>query len=218
MYSYPFGQAAPLANAFVQTLLLLFCPLFIALVFGGFLGFGLYFANHPLFAKRRGLHPFILSVLGLFKSYPFIGLLPLIYLLVQRLTGLSENVTALLLLTLGGIVHVAWRFQKALSKVDPHLMEAAAASGLNRRQITLLILFPEANTYLMHATIQSCLFLTSAGAVLGTVAGGGLAGLALRAAFFSPDTPTLATCLASLAVLFLLLGWLCAHLAGKEKE
>jgi ABC-type methionine transport system permease subunit len=217
MYNYPFGQGAPLANAFVQTLLLLFCPLFIALVFGGLLGFGLYFANHPLFARRKGVHPFFLSVLGLFKSYPFIGLLPLGYLLTQRLTGLSENVTALLLLTVGGIIHVAWRFQKALGKVDPHLMEAAAASGLNRRQITLLILFPEANTYLMHASIQSALFLASSGAVLGTVASSGLAGLALRAAFLSPDTPTLVTCLASLAVLFLLLGWLCAHLAREEK-
>lgn len=217
MYNYPFGQGAPLANAFVQTLLLLLCPLFIALVFGGFLGFGLYFANLPLYARRKGASPLALALPGLFKSYPFIGLLPLIYLLVQRLTGLSENVAALLLLTLGGIAHVAWRFQKALGKVDPHLIEASAAAGLNRSQITLLVLFPEASAYLMHASIQSALFLVSAGAVLGTVAGGGLAGLASRATFLSPDTPTLVSCLLLLALLFLLLGWLCAHLAGKEK-
>ncbi len=215
LYVYPFPQFSPLANAFLQTLLLLLCPLSISLLLGGFAGLFAFVKCHPLFARARHPFPPAHPRPGFFRAYAFLTLIPLFYPLTSKVLGLADGLSVLMILSLGGTGHFAWHLWKALNGMDLSLPEAALAAGLGTRQIILRVILPESRARVCHALAETSLFLLASGAVAGFLAGGGLAGLAAASA---QDSPVWLGSFALQAGLFLLLGTISARCAkGAER-
>lgn len=185
-------QADSLGNAFLQTLLLFLCPLLLSLLIGGLTGLGLYIRTLP--GRGDSMRS---GAKAAFVSYAFLGLLPVILLLVQAVAPRAAVAALYLLLVVAGTAHAALGVEKALGQVDRHVLEAAVASGLTNRQVILRVLLPQGKLPLAAAFLSLSLFVLAAGAIGGAVAAGGLMGLA--------KTASLAPCLMLETLLYVLL-------------
>ena len=215
MYSYPFSEAAPLWNALFQTLLLLFCPLVLSLIGGFFLGPILYFSDNPLSSRHHASAGWLRILLFPFHGFPFIGLLSLLILLIKQLTGMMDGALLFILLTLGGIVHFSMMLKNAMEDVNPQVVDAAKAAGLSQRQIAYRILLPESERRLLHGACETAVFLLAAGAVSGSIIGGGLTGLAFQTSAITPDADIVWFCSLLRAILFVLFKAWASQLAKK---
>ncbi len=215
MYNFPIAQAAPLVNALLQTLLLLFCPLVIAVLLGGALGVLLFFRRHPLFAKNPK-HAFASVKLAPYlRSTAYLGLLPLLFLLLRQIPGIAESTAVILLLSLGAAVYMTVHVFGSFHALDASTLEMALSSGLLNLSILRRVLFPLARNRLLRTLCDTTLFLLAMGTVSGCVSGIGLAGLAIRSGLPDLGSLTWIWCLLLLLPLFLLAGGLSARFAKK---
>jgi ABC-type methionine transport system permease subunit len=215
MYDYPIAQAAPLLNAFLQTLLLFICPLVIAAILGGSLGMWLFFRRHPLFARRARPRLDAARPLPYVRSMVYLGLMPMLLLILGHIPGLPGGTPVVLLLSLGATVYLAYHVYSVLHTLDASILEMALASGLTHQDMILRVMLPLGKNSLIHTLCETALFLLAMGAVAGCVAGGGLTGLALQSGFSGTDRLTWLICLLLLAPLFLLVSWLSSRFAKK---
>jgi ABC-type methionine transport system permease subunit len=215
MYNYPIAQAAPLINAFLQSLLLLVCPLVISAIVGGTSGMWLFFRRHPLFARRARLRFSAVKPLPYARSMIYLGLMPMLLLLMRNIPGLTGAASVILLLSMGAAVYLAYHVYGGLHTLDASILEMALASGLDRQEMIMRVLLPLGKNSLLHALCETALFLLAMGAVSGCVAGGGLTGLAVQGGLNGTDALTMLLSLLLLAAMFLFLGRLSSRFAGK---
>ncbi len=217
MFDYPIAQASPLVNAFAQTLLLLIFPLTIASVLGGSLGLWLFFKRHPLLMGSTKCRTYAARPAPCIRSLGYIGLLPLILVLLRRLPGLTDSTAVTLLLSIGATVHFAFHVYSELYALDVSLLEMALSSGLSHRAIIRRVLLPAGRRRLVHALLETALFLLALGAVAGCVTNTGLAGLAVYASSIESDGLQWLGCLLLFSPLFLLAAWLSSRYAAKAE-
>ncbi len=213
MYDYPIAQASPLVNAILQTLLLFICPFVVAILLGGSLGMWLFFKRHPLLAGRaRPL--FAIGPLPYARTMIYLGLLPMLLLLVLCIPGMAASTVVLVLLSLGAAVHLAFHMYGELYTLDESILEMALASGLDYPAMIRRVLLPLGKNRIFHAVCETALFLLAMETVAGCVADVGLAGLAISSGS-AGNVLILLLGLLLLAPLFLLIGWLSSHFAKK---
>jgi ABC-type methionine transport system permease subunit len=215
MFNYPIAQASPLVNAILQTLLLFICPLVIAAILGGSLGMWLFFYRHPLFARRARPRLAAAKPLPYIRSMVYLGLMPMLLLILGHIPGLTGGTSVVLLLSLGATVHLAYHVYGELHTLDTSILEMALASGLNHQDMILRVLLPLGKNGLIHTLCETALFLLAMGAVAGCVAGGGLTGLALQSGFSETDGLTWLFSLLLMAILFLCVSLLSSRFAKK---
>ncbi len=214
MYDYPISQASPLVNAILQTLLLFVCPFVIAILLGGSLGMWLFFKRHPLFTGRaRPLSA--IRPLPYARAMIYLGLLPILLLLLLRIPGMAAGTAALVLLSLGATVHLAFHIYSELFTLDESILEMALASGLDHQAMIRRVLNPLGKNRIIHAICETALFLLSMETIAGYMVNLGLAGLMIWSGFIGTDILLLLLSILLLAPLFLLVGWLSSHFAIK---
>jgi len=214
MYSFPNAQASPLVNAFLQTLLFFVCPFVIAILLGGSLGMWLFLKRHPLPAIRSR-HRLASRPLPYSRAMVYLGLLPILLLLVQRIPGLEADTAALLLLSLGATDFLASHMYNGLNTLDASILEMALASGLDHRAMIRRVLLPLGKNRILHAICATALFLLAMETIAGFATDTGLAGLVIRVGFIGPDVLPLLLGLLLLAPMFLLLSLLTTRYAKK---
>ncbi len=218
MYDYPFPQAAPLVNAFLQTLFLLLFPLVIASIAGGSLGLWLFFRRHPLLSRSAKPRPAGTKALPCLRSLWYLGLMPMLLLWMQRTSGMAYGTAAALLLSLGATAHLTFHVYGAFYAIDESTLEMALASGLSGWGLIRRVLIPLGKNRLLHTLCETALFLLAMGSVAGCAVGGGLTGLALRDGLLQTDGLTWFLCLLLLAFLFFLVSRLSFRFAQNAEK
>ncbi len=215
MYSYPIEQASHLMNAILQTLLLFVCPFVIAILLGGSLGMWLFLKRHPMLAMHERQR-FAARPLPYTRAMIYLGLLPLLLLLVQRIPGMGAGTAALVLLSLTATDHLAFHVYNELCMLDASILEMSLASGLDHQAMICRVLLPLGKNRIIHAICETSLFLLAMETIAGCVTDVGLAGLAIWIGFTGADVLILLLSLILLAFLFILAGCLSRSYAKKQ--
>lgn len=215
MYSFPIMPDLPLLNAVLQTLLFFVCPFVIAILLGGSLGIWLFLKRHPLLSVHARPHLDI-KQLPYARAMMYLGLFPILLVLLMSIPGMGTGTAVLVLLSLGAIFHLAFHLYCGLYTMDVSILEMALASGLDHQAMIRRVLIPMGKNRIIHALCETALFLLAMESVAGFVTGIGLAGLAIWNGIAGSDGFMLLLSLLLLVPLFLLTGCLSSHFAKKS--
>lgn len=130
---------------------------------------------------KRKFYQAVNSLIGLFRSIPFIILLVLLLPLTRLLVGTSIGSTATLVpLSIAAIPFVAKLTENIFNELPYSLIEAGISIGATGKQILVHILFPDALPALIQTISVTIINLIAYSAMAGAVGGGGLGDLAIR--------------------------------------
>ena len=166
------------AAATWQTLYMVGVASIISIFVGGFFGILLYVL------RQKQQHSISYAILGfivnIFRSIPFIILLILLIPFTRLLIGSSIGATsAIIPLAVAAIPFYARIMETALNDVDPGLLKAADAMGMNRKQTIFKVMLPEALGVLLQGATLLTISLIGFSAMAGAVGGGGLGEVAI---------------------------------------
>lgn len=120
-------------------------------------------------------------VINIFRSFPFIILMILVFPLSRIVVGTTIGSTASIVpLSIAAAPFVARIVEGAIKEVDTGLIEASESMGANPWQIIFKVLIPEALPSLIHGGTITIISLLGYSAMAGAIGGGGLGDLAIR--------------------------------------
>lgn len=181
-----------IAQAAIETALMLGIGLGAALLFGLPLGVLLYLTRRGNMADNRWLHGLLSWVVNLVRSFPFIILMVVLSGFTRMVAGTSIGpLAAAVPLSFAAIPYFARLAEQSLREIPRGVLEAAQAMGASPLQIIVKVLLVEARAGLIAGfTILTISFL-SYSAVAGVVGGGGIGDLAIRYGYQRYDTVVL---------------------------
>jgi len=191
-----------IAQALVETALMLGLGLASAVLLGGPLGIVLYLTRPGQLFAHRGLHGVLGWCVNLVRAFPFIilmvSLVPLTRLIVGSTIG---PVAASVPLAFAAIPYFARLVEQTLREIPRGVIEAAEAMGASPWQIIRKVLLNEARAGLISSlTILTISFLSYT-AVAGVVGGGGIGDLAIRYGYYRFQTDVMVAMVLLLVVI-----------------
>lgn len=159
-----------------------------ATIFAAF--FGLLLAVVLVLTRKGGLleNTIVYNVLDLvvnvFRSFPFIILIIVLFPFVKLVVGTSIGTDASIVpLTIGTAPFIARLIENALIEVDSGIVEAAKSYGASNFQIIFRIMLVEAVPALVNVLTLTIIVVIGFSAMAGTLGGGGLGDVAIRYGF-----------------------------------
>jgi len=124
------------------------------------------------------------NFVNIFRSFPFIILMIILFPLSRMIVGTTIGTTASIVpLTVAAIPFVARITENALSNVDKNIIKMAEMMGGRKKDILLKILIPESLPSIINGLTLTSINLIGFTAMAGAVGGGGLGDLAVRYGF-----------------------------------
>ncbi|MCI4592055.1 ABC transporter permease [Sphingobium sp. BYY-5] len=197
-----------IAQATLDTLLMLGCSLLLTLLLGIPLGVLLFLTDRGQISES----PIANRLLGLFvnilRSIPFVILLIVMIPLTLLVIGTSLGVSgAIPPLVAGAAPFYARLVETALRDVPRATIEAAQAMGATRLQIIIKVLLPEALSGLLSGATITAIALVSFTAMAGVVGAGGLGDLAIRYGYQRFQADVMLVTVVLLVLLVQLIQW-----------
>ena len=119
--------------------------------------------------------------INVFRSFPFIKLMILVFPLSRFIVGTTIGSTATIVpLSIAAAPFVARLIEGAIKEVDGGLIELSKSLGANNWEIIFKVLIPEAMPSLVHSFTITIISLIGYSAMAGAIGGGGLGDLAIR--------------------------------------
>ena len=119
--------------------------------------------------------------INVFRSFPFIILMILVFPLSRFIVGTTIGSTATIVpLSIAAAPFVARLIEGAIKEVDGGLIELSKSLGANNWEIIFKVLIPEAMPSLIHSFTITIISLIGYSAMAGAIGGGGLGDLAIR--------------------------------------
>lgn len=119
--------------------------------------------------------------INVFRSFPFIILMILVFPLSRLIVGTTIGSTATIVpLSIAAAPFVARLIEGAIKEVDGGLIELSKSLGANNWEIIFKVLLPEALPSLIHSFTITIISLIGYSAMAGAIGGGGLGDLAIR--------------------------------------
>ncbi|HZK20481.1 MAG TPA: methionine ABC transporter permease, partial [Treponemataceae bacterium] len=165
-----------------QTLAMVFWSTVFSLILGLPLGI-LLCTSDPIggIKPRPVMNQIITRIVNVFRSFPFIILMILLFPLSRILIGTSIGTAATIVpLSIAAAPFVARVIESALKEVDPGVVQAARVMGSTNSQIIFKVLLPEALPSLVAGITLTIINLIGYSAMAGAIGGGGLGDLAIR--------------------------------------
>ena len=144
---------------------------------------------------RPILYQLLTRIVNVFRSFPFIILMIILFPLSRILVGTSIGTKATIVpLSIAAAPFVARVIETALKEVDPGVIQAARAMGSTTWQIIYKVLIPEALPSLIDGMTLTVINLIGYSAMAGAIGGGGLGDLAIRYGYqrFRPEIMAIA--------------------------
>ena len=165
--------ASDFPQAIIDTLLMLVIGIFLAVIVVVTRKDGLK-ENEPVF--------WILDkIINLFRSIPFIILIPTVAVLSRALFGTTIGIEgALVPLVIGTAPFVARQMESAIMEIDPGIIEASIAMGLSTKEIIFDVYLRENIPGKIRGLTISFIALVGQIAIVGSVGAGGLGDMAIR--------------------------------------
>jgi len=125
---------------------------------------------------------------NVFRSFPFIILMVIMFPLTRAMAGTSIGTTAALVpLTAYAIPFIARVFENSLRETDSGVIEAAKSFGATDLQIIWRVYIKESIPRLLNGVTLLIINMVGASAMAGTIGGGGLGDVAIRKGYQSYD-------------------------------
>lgn len=151
-----------------------------------------------VYTKEGGLrpNPRLFSVLdfviNVFRSFPFIIMMILLFPVTRFIVGTSiGTVAATVPLTIAAIPFAARIIENSLNSVEAGVIEAARSFGARNHQIILRIMLVEALPSLVQGITNIFISIVAYSAMAGAIGGGGLGAVAINYGYYRRENTIL---------------------------
>lgn len=173
--------ASDFPQAIIDTLLMLVISGLISVVIGIFLAVIVVVTRKDGLKENQPVFWILDKIINLFRSIPFIILIPTVAVLSRALFGTTIGIEgALVPLVIGTAPFVARQMESAIMEIDPGIIEASIAMGLSTKEIIFDVYLRENIPRMIRGLTISFIALVGQIAIVGSVGAGGLGDMAIR--------------------------------------
>ena len=173
--------ASDFPQAIIDTLLMLVISGLISVVIGIFLAVIVVVTRKDGLKENQPVFWILDKIINLFRSIPFIILIPTVAVLSRALFGTTIGIEgALVPLVIGTAPFVARQMESAIMEIDPGIIEASIAMGLSTKEIIFDVYLRENIPGMIRGLTISFIALVGQIAIVGSVGAGGLCDMAIR--------------------------------------
>lgn len=173
--------ASDFPQAIIDTLLMLVISGLISVVIGIFLAVIVVVTRKDGLKENEPVFWILDKIINLFRSIPFIILIPTVAVLSRALFGTTIGIEgALVPLVIGTAPFVARQMESAIMEIDPGIIEASIAMGLSTKEIIFDVYLRENIPGMIRCLTISFIALVGQIAIVGSVGAGGLGDMAIR--------------------------------------
>lgn len=173
--------ASDFPQAIIDTLLMLVISGLISVVIGILLAVIVVITRKDGLKENQPVFWILDKIINLFRSIPFIILIPTVAVLSRALFGTTIGIEgALVPLVIGTAPFVARQMESAIMEIDPGIIEASIAMGLSTKEIIFDVYLRENIPGMIRGLTISFIALVGQIAIVGSVGAGGLGDMAIR--------------------------------------
>lgn len=173
--------ASDFPQAIIDTLLMLVISGLISVVIGILLAVIVVVTRKDGLKENQPVFWILDKIINLFRSIPFIILIPTVAVLSRALFGTTIGIEgALVPLVIGTTPFVARQMESAIMEIDPGIIEASIAMGLSTKEIIFDVYLRENIPGMIRGLTISFIALVGQIAIVGSVGAGGLGDMAIR--------------------------------------
>lgn len=173
--------ASDFPQAIIDTLLMLIISGLISVVIGILLAVIVVVTRKDGLKENQPVFWILDKIINLFRSIPFIILIPTVAVLSRALFGTTIGIEgALVPLVIGTVPFVARQMESAIMEIDPGIIEASIAMGLSTKEIIFDVYLRENIPGMIRGLTISFIALVGQIAIVGSVGAGGLGDMAIR--------------------------------------
>ena len=173
--------ASDFPQAIIDTLLMLVISGLISVVIGILLAVIVVVTRKDGLKENQPVFWILDKIINLFRSIPFIILIPTVAVLSRALFGTTIGIEgALVPLVIGTAPFVARQMESAIMEIDPGIIEASIAMGLSTKEIIFDVYLRENIPGMIRGLTISFIALVGQIAIVGSVGAGALGGMAIR--------------------------------------
>ena len=173
--------ASDFPQAIIDTLLMLVISGLISVVIGIFLAVIVVVTRKDGLKENEPVFWILDKIINLFRSIPFIILIPTVAVLSRALFGTTIGIEgALVPLVIGTAPFVARQMESAIMEIDPGIIEASIAMGLSTKEIIFDVYLRENIPGMIRGLTISFIALVGQISIVGSVGAGGLGDMAIR--------------------------------------
>ena len=173
--------ASDFPQAIIDTLLMLVISGLISVVIGIFLAVIVVVTRKDGLKENEPVFWILDKIINLFRSIPFIILIPTVAVLSRALFGTTIGIEgALVPLVIGTAPFVSRQMESAIMEIDPGIIEASIAMGLSTKEIIFDVYLRENIPGMIRGLTISFIALVGQIAIVGSVGAGGLGDMAIR--------------------------------------
>lgn len=173
--------ASDFPQAIIDTLLMLVISGLISVVIGILLAVIVVVTRKDGLKENQPVFWILDKTINLFRSIPFIILIPTVAVLSRALFGTTIGIEgALVPLVIGTAPFVARQMESAIMEIDPGIIEASIAMGLSTKEIIFDVYLRENIPGMIRGLTISFIALVGQIAIVGSVGAGGLGDMAIR--------------------------------------
>lgn len=173
--------ASDFPQAIIDTLLMLVISGLISVVIGILLAVIVVVTRKDGLKENQPVFWILDKIINLFRSIPFIILIPTVAVLSRALFGTTIGIEgALVPLVIGTAPFVARQMESAIMEIDLGIIEASIAMGLSTKEIIFDVYLRENIPGMIRGLTISFIALVGQIAIVGSVGAGGLGDMAIR--------------------------------------
>lgn len=173
--------ASDFPQAIIDTLIMLVVSGLISVIIGIFLAVIVVITRKDGLKENEPVFWILDKIINLFRSIPFIILIPTVAVLSRTLFGTTIGIEgALVPLVIGTAPFVARQMESAIMEIDPGIIEASIAMGLSTKEIIFDVYLRENIPGMIRGLTISFIALVGQIAIVGSVGAGGLGDMAIR--------------------------------------
>lgn len=173
--------ASDFPQAIIDTLLMLVISGLISVVIGILLAVIVVVTRKDGLKENQPVFWILDKIINLFRSIPFIILIPTVAVLSRALFGTTIGIEgALVPLVIGTAPFVARQMESAIMEIDPGIIEASIAMGLSTKEIIFDVYLRENIPGMIRGLTISFIALVGQIAIVGSIGAGGLGDMAIR--------------------------------------
>lgn len=173
--------ASDFPQAIIDTLLMLVISGLISVVIGILLAVIVVVTRKDGLKENQPVFWILDKIINLFRSIPFIILIPTVAVLSRALFGTTIGIEgALVPLVIGTAPFVARQMESAIMEIDPGIIEASIAMGFSTKEIIFDVYLRENIPGMIRGLTISFIALVGQIAIVGSVGAGGLGDMAIR--------------------------------------
>lgn len=172
-------------KALLESLLMISVSGILSIFFGFFIAIILVYTKEKGLKPKPALYNILDFIINVFRSFPFIILMFLLFPLSRLIVGTSiGTIAAIVPLTIAATPFAARIIEGSLDTVDAGIIEAARSFGATNAQIIFRVMLIEALPNLVQGITNIFINIVGYSAMAGIIGGGGLGAVAINYGYY----------------------------------